>query len=45
MVSIFTGALGSVLKSLSKWLDKLGIKIKTEFVRETRKILRKVLEC
>ena len=43
------GALGSVPKSLCKWIDKLGIKIKTKFLQKTAlvgttRILRKVLE-
>ncbi len=49
MVPIVVGALGSVSRSLGKWIDKLGIKIKTEFLQKTAllgtaRILRKVLE-
>ena len=49
VVPIVVGALGSVSRSLGKWIDKLGIKIKTEFLQRTAllgtaRILRKVLE-
>ena len=49
VVPIVVGALGSVSRSLGKWIDKLGIKIKTEFLQKTAllgtaRILRKVLE-
>ena len=50
VIPIVIGALGCVSKSLGKWIDKLGIKIKTEYLQKTAllgtaRILRKVLEC
>ena len=48
MIPIVIGALGCVSKNLGKWIDKLGIKVKTECLQKTAllgtsRILRKVL--
>ena len=34
VVSIVIGALGSLSKNLGKWSDKIGIKIKTEYLQK-----------
>ena len=49
VVPVVIGALGSVSKRLKKWLEKLGIEIKTEVLQKTAllgtaRILRQVLE-
>ena len=49
MVPVVVGALGTVIKMLDTWLDKLGITIRTGLLQKaallgTARILRKVLE-
>ena len=49
VIPVVSGAFETIKKTLGKWLEKIGIKIKTEHIQKiavlsTARILRKVLE-
>ena len=49
VIPVVVGALGTITKNLDKWIEKIGIKIKTEHLQKTAilgsaRILREVLE-